>query len=84
MDPLWITEDLDSDSTHSFEFSIQGLVHDKIVNCLTFLLHRLTEKMELEGTLKEHWVQLLGPHNTIPKSHTMCSGVLHENSCPFH
>lgn len=40
------------------------------------LHHPSTESAQLEGTHKEHQVQLLGLHSTIAKSHTTCPKVL--------
>ena len=38
--------------------------------------HRIIEYAELEGTFKDHQIQLLALHRTIPKSHTMCLRAL--------
>ncbi|KAJ7404746.1 hypothetical protein BTVI_71017 [Pitangus sulphuratus] len=44
--------------------------------------HRITEYAELEGNHKDHGVQLLALHRTIPKSHTACLRVLPSEGKP--
>ena len=37
-------------------------------NAVPHANHRITEQPKLEGTHKDHWVQLLAPHRTTQKS----------------
>ncbi|KAJ7402023.1 hypothetical protein BTVI_90208 [Pitangus sulphuratus] len=46
------------------------LMFNQLVTSIPQSFHRITEHSELEGTHKDHRVQLLALHRTIPKSNT--------------